>query len=89
MMNLNDLNNRWFAKMEKINSNITDENKERLNLMKGCEINSIQYENCVYVNSKYEVIDGGEVVDILNTNKKIDTIWGEFSEQELGGFDFI
>ena len=88
-MNLNDLNNRWFAKMEKINSNITDENKERLNLMKGCEIHSIEYENCIYVNSKYEVIDGGEVIDILDTNKKINTIWGEFSEQELGGFDFI
>lgn len=85
-MNLNSLNNRWFEKMD---LNITEENKERLALMKGYEVNSIEYENCVYINSKFEVIDGGEVVDTLNTNKKIDTIWEEFAEQELGGFDFI
>lgn len=85
-MNLNSLNNRWFEKMDSI---ITDENEERLSLMKGYEVNSIQYENCVYINSKFQVIDGGEVVDTLDTNKKIDTIWEEFAEQELGGFDFI
>tara|TARA_E500000318_G_scaffold100562_1_gene103361 strand:+ start:83 stop:340 length:258 start_codon:yes stop_codon:yes gene_type:complete len=85
-MNLNNLNDRWFSKMD---INITEENKERLALMKGCEVNSIEYENCVYINSKFEVIDGGEVVDTLDTNKKIDTIWEEFAEQELGGFDFI
>jgi len=85
-MNLNDLNKRWFDKMD---LTITEENKERLSLMKGYEVNSIEYENCVYINSKFQVIDGGEVVDTLDTNKKIDTIWEEFAEQELGGFDFI
>lgn len=88
-MSLNSLNNRWFEKMEKINSTITDENEERLSLMKGYEVNSIQYENCVYINSKFQVIDGGDVIDTLDTNKKIDTIWEEFVEQELSGHDFI
>lgn len=85
-MNLNSLNNRWFEKMER---NITEENKDKLDSLKGCEVISIKYENCVYINSKCQVIDGGDVVDVLDTNKKIETIWSEYFEQEFGGCDFI
>lgn len=69
---------------------ITQENKERLNLLKGCEVQSMTYENCVYINRKHQVIDAGEIVDTLDTNEKIEDIWEEFTEQELGSeFDYI
>ena len=69
---------------------ITQENKERLNLLKGCEVQSINYEGCVYIDKNFEVIFCGEIIDTLDTNEKIQEIWEEFTEQELGSeFDYI
>lgn len=75
---------------------ITQENKERLNLLKGCEVHSINYEGCVYIekqlsmlNENFNVIFCGEIIDTLDTNEKIEEIWEEFTEQELGEFDYI
>ena len=55
---------------------ITKLNKELLKEMNGCEILSIHYEGCVLIKDD-QVIQSGKQIDILNTNKKIESLWNE------------
>jgi len=82
---LQQLNSKWdFV--------INESNQEKLDLMKGCEVHSLIYANCVYIDGKGQVIDNfdvclredGNVVDTLNTNNKISALWEEFFIGEMG-----
>jgi len=62
----------------------TTKSQIRLSLMKGCEVQSLIYANCVYINNKGQVMDDGQVIDTLNTNDKISKIFEEFFFNEFG-----
>ena len=62
---------------------ITALSKDILSDMNGQEIMSISYEDVVYVDGK-KVMQGGEVIDKLNTNKKIGRLFDEYIYQEFG-----
>ena len=51
--------------------------------MDGREVRSVVYENVVGVRGN-KVIDGGKVVDTLNTKEKVKSLWDEFIMQEFG-----
>jgi hypothetical protein len=55
--------------------------QEKLSLMNGCECHSIKYEDCVYI-QKNKVISMGEVVDTLDTDKKVNDLWSEYLQGE-------
>ncbi len=61
--------------------NISELNRDRINALQGCEINSIAYEGYVMVKS-IRVWQEGEVVDTLDTNKKVSYLWDEYLESE-------
>ena len=63
-------------------SRVSKEHKKRIDLLNGCEVCSIKYETCVGIEGN-KVIDAGEVVDTLNTNKKIDEIFNEYFKQNF------
>jgi len=60
---------------------LSEISKEILRMMNGMEIWSQEYEGCVGVEGN-KVIRDGKKVDTLNTNKKIDTLWNEYIENE-------
>jgi hypothetical protein len=49
--------------------------------MNGSEIYSLEYEGCVGIRQD-KVIQDGEVVDTLDTDKKVKTLWSELLEEE-------
>jgi hypothetical protein len=55
--------------------------QEKLNLLNGCEVNSLNYENCILVRGN-KVIDCGEVVDVLDDDEKVNELWGEYISEE-------
>ena len=77
---LQQLNSKWdFV--------INESNQEKLDLMKGCEVHSLIYADCVYIDREGQVMDDGQngrVIDTLNTNDKISKLWEEFFVGEMG-----
>lgn len=85
-----------LTQLQRLNSKwaffISDANQEKLDLMKGCEVYSLIYANCVYIDNKGRVLDNfdvclgedGNVVDTLNTNDKISALWEEYFFDEMG-----
>ena len=61
--------------------NISELNTDRVNALEGCEVNSVTYEGYVYVESG-KVWQEGEVVDTLDTNKKVSYLWDDYLESE-------
>lgn len=74
------------TKITSIMENITESNQYTLKMLKGYEINSINYEGIVYVtekNNSFSVHRDGEIIDYLNTNKKIENLWKEYRLNEV------
>lgn len=57
---------------------------EYLKMMQGCEIVSLQYEGVVGVDG-LKVIQNGEIVDYLDTESKIKSLFDEMFQNEFGG----
>lgn len=55
--------------------------KERINLLNGCEVQSLTYEGCVAVKGN-KVYRGGKVVDTLDTDEKVLELWSEYIRGE-------
>ena len=75
-----------FTKITSIMKNITESNQYTLKMLKGHEINSINYEGIVYVtekNNSFPVYRDGEIIDYLNTNNKIENLWKEYRLNEV------
>ena len=62
--------------------NLSIVSTDRINALEGCEINSVAYEGYVMVESG-KVWQDGEVVDTLDTNKKVQYLWHDYLEQEV------
>ena len=61
--------------------NIKKSNQNTLKMLKGHEINSLNYEGIVYINERnnsFSVHRDGEIIDYLNTNNKIENLWKEY-----------
>ena len=58
--------------------------KELLEALDGQEVISTYYERVVGVRGR-DVIDGGEVIDILDTDAKVKRLFDELFENEFGG----
>jgi hypothetical protein len=56
-------------------------NKQLLKEMNGIEIESLKYESVIGIEGN-KVIREGKVLDYLNTEEKIKTLWNELMEQE-------
>lgn len=66
--------------------NITESNQYTLKMLKGYEINSLNYEGIVYIkerNNSFSVNQDGKIIDYLNTNNKIESLWKEYRLNEL------
>lgn len=57
--------------------NLTDDSIDTLKMLKGCEVNSINYEDTVAI-SGVNVVSQGEIIDCLDTDKKISNIFTEY-----------
>jgi hypothetical protein len=55
--------------------------QEKLDFMNGYEVLSLKYEGCVAI-KKDKVISRGEVIDTLNTNAKVNSIYRELLDNE-------
>jgi hypothetical protein len=62
--------------------NLSKVSTYRINALEGCEINSVAYEGYVMVESG-KVWQDGEVVDTLDSNKKVRNLWHDYLEQEI------
>jgi len=74
------------TKITSIMENIKQSNQYTLKMLKGREINSLNYEGIVYINERnnsFSVHRDGEIIDYLNTNKKIENLWKEYTLNEL------
>ena len=60
---------------------MTEANKLKIEMLNGCEVNSINYEGCVSI-KRDNVYRNGEVIDTLNTPKKVNKLWKEYKKQE-------
>lgn len=60
---------------------MTEANKLRVDMLNGCEVQSLNYEGCVYIKND-KVYRNGEVIDTLNTNEKAEELWQEYKENE-------
>lgn len=56
-------------------------NVEKLLLLNGREVNSLNYEGCVAIKGN-EVYQEGEVIDTLDTDEKVSDLWTELLENE-------
>ena len=54
---------------------------ERIKMVNGCEIFSLNYEGTVYI-KKNEVYLDGEIIDTLNTEKKVSNLWEDYLQAE-------
>ena len=54
-----------------------------LTTMSGCEVLSKKYGGCVGISGN-SVIMNGDVIDVLDSNKKIDSLWKVYFRQEMG-----
>jgi hypothetical protein len=74
------------TKINSIMENITESNQYTLKMLKGHEINSLNYEGIVYVtekNNSFPVYRDGKIIDYLNTNNKIENLWKEYRLNEV------
>lgn len=55
---------------------------EELEVLAGCEVCSLNYEGCVYINKAGEVYQGGEKIDNLNTSAKVRALFMELLQSE-------
>ena len=60
---------------------LSETSLELAKMLRGCEVNSITYEGCVYIKGT-QIWRDGEVVDNLDTDEKVKTLWEEFIEEE-------
>lgn len=66
-------------------ANLTKNSQEKLSMLNGCEVYSVwNYEGTVSVKGA-DVYYGGEKIDTLNTNDKVQKLWDEYFENEFGG----
>jgi hypothetical protein len=61
---------------------ITALNKQLRRSLLNQEILSLTYENVIGVVKGYKIVDAGIIIDTLNTNEKIESLWNEYAEQE-------
>ena len=52
-----------------------------LEMLNGCEVNSINYEGCVAIKGD-KVYLNGTIVDTLDTDEKLTNIWEEYKREE-------
>tara|TARA_R110000744_G_scaffold275855_1_gene388646 strand:- start:3 stop:308 length:306 start_codon:yes stop_codon:yes gene_type:complete len=74
------------TKINSIMENIKESNQYTLKMLKGHEINSLNYEGIVYINGRnnsFSVHRDGEIIDYLNTNNKIENLWKEYRLNEV------
>lgn len=64
------------------------ENQERLKLMNGCEVWSLDYEGCVGIVND-ELWQDGKRIDKLDTDIKVAELWHEYVRGEFDGMLFI
>ncbi len=62
--------------MNTLNENSLD----TLIMLRGCEVYSINYEGIVYISGS-DVLLEGEVIDTLNTNRKVSRLFKEYCEE--------
>lgn len=73
---------RWSADIKTpLNAKLSNLQAERLKLLDASEVISLKYEGCVYI-SKDKVWMNGEIIDTLDTTKKISSLWQEFTKGE-------
>ena len=63
---------------------ISTDSMDLLTTMSGCEVLSKKYGGCVEVSGN-QIVMNGDIIDILDTNKKINHIWNVYFRQEMGG----
>jgi len=63
-------------------SKLSVTSRDILDLMKGCEVQSLNYEGCVSINGAGKVYMDGEVIDILDSTRKVNKIWKEYLESD-------
>ena len=56
-------------------------NQERLKMLNGCEVQSIKHEGCVAISGS-KLYRDGEVIETLDSNKKVSYLWRNFIKQE-------
>jgi hypothetical protein len=74
-----------FTKITSIMENIKKSNQYTLKMLKGYEINSLNYEGIVYVTEFLgfpAVVRNRKIIDYLNTNNKIENLWKEYRLNE-------
>ena len=47
---------------------------EKIQILNGCEIFSLNYEGTVYI-KKNQVLLDGEEIDVLDTEEKVNNLW--------------
>jgi hypothetical protein len=58
-------------------NNLTDDSIDTLKMLRSCEVYSINYKDTVYVKG-VDVVSQGEVIDCLDSNKKISKLFKEY-----------
>tara|TARA_R100001440_G_scaffold5853_1_gene12284 strand:- start:330 stop:599 length:270 start_codon:yes stop_codon:yes gene_type:complete len=72
-------------KLESKTANLSNDAQEKLKMLNGCEVRSVwNYEGIVSIINKNEVWKNGEKIDVLNTNKKINSLFDEYFQDEFG-----
>ena len=78
-----------ISKLENKTTNLSKEAQEKLGMLNGCEVQSVwNYEGIVSIINKNEVWKNGKKIDVLNTNKKINSLFDEYFKDEFGGSIF-
>jgi hypothetical protein len=63
-------------------NNLSEVSKEYVGLMRGCEVQSLKYEGCVYIGRGGTVLMDGEQIDTLDTDTKVKKLWREYVKGE-------
>jgi hypothetical protein len=56
-------------------------NAVRLDMLNGCEVQSIKHEGCVLISGSNLHRDG-EVIETLDENKKVSYLWNKYAKEE-------
>ena len=54
---------------------------EKIQILNGCEIFSLNYEGTVYI-KKNQVLLDGEEIDVLDTEEKVNNLWEDYLQAE-------
>lgn len=69
---------------------LSEESLELLKMLRGCEIRTqlyVSYHGVVGLQLNpttqyYEVVDGGKILDTLNSDKKVKALWKDYCAEE-------